>query len=53
MDSNFLSSSFIGLANALGWMNVIRDNGVIGMMIEHMRSAGMGIANICLVVPGG
>ena len=44
---------FIGHVNAFLLLNVSRDNGVIRMMLEQNRSAGMGIANICLVVPGG
>jgi hypothetical protein len=34
-------------------MNVNRDNGVIGMMLEQKKYAVMEIANICLVVHGG
>ena len=49
----FFSCFFIGHVTAGLLMNVNRDNGVIGMMLEQKKYAVMEIANICLVVHGG
>ena len=49
----FFSCSFIGHVTAFLLMNVNRENGVIGMMLEQKKYAVMEIANICLVVHGG